>query len=124
MKRLLLVAIAILTLAVTASAQTSHGVDLTWTASTDAAANPSLTYNEYRLIGACPTTGTPVFTKVNSAPITTTEFFDANPAPINSTLCYYVTAVLNGLESAPSSTVQLVFLPPPFPPTGLKAIER
>jgi hypothetical protein len=86
-----------------------HSVSLTWTASTDAAANPLLTYNVYRLVGACPATGTAGFTKLNMTPVTTPAFSDANVGLGN--FCYYVTATLNGAESVPSNTASAVILP-------------
>jgi hypothetical protein len=86
-----------------------HSVSLTWTASTDAAANPLLTYNVYRLIGACPASGTAGFTKLNAAPVMTPAFTDANVGLGN--FCYYVTATLNGAESVPSNTASAVVLP-------------
>jgi hypothetical protein len=83
-------------------------VVLSWTASTDAAANPTLTYNVYKFSGVCTTTGSPVFTKINTAPVTTLTYTDSTVT--TGTFCYYVTAVLNGAESAPSTQVSAVIL--------------
>jgi hypothetical protein len=69
----------VITLAITLAtpaARAQHSVILTWTASTDAAANPSLTYNVYR----SPTcTGT--FAKRNSSPITSTSYAETGVLP-------------------------------------------
>jgi hypothetical protein len=86
-----------------------HSASLTWTASADAAANPTLGYNVYRLAGACPASGTTGFTKLNASPITTTTYSDASVGL--GTFCYYVTATLNGAESVPSNTASAVVLP-------------
>jgi hypothetical protein len=86
-----------------------HSVSLTWTASTDAAANPLLSYNVYRLVGACPASGTAGFTKINTAAVVTPTFADANVGL--GSFCYYVTATLNGAESVPSNTASAVILP-------------
>jgi hypothetical protein len=86
-----------------------HSASLTWTASSDATANPTLGYNVYRLASACPATGTAGFTKLNATPLTSTAFSDTNVGLGNS--CYYVTATLNGAESVPSNTAPAVVLP-------------
>jgi hypothetical protein len=88
----------------------THSVMLTWNASPDAPANPTLTYNAYRLTGACSSTAT--FTKINTAPITALTFTDASVAP--GAYCYYVTAALNGIESVPSNqaAAAILVLPP------------
>lgn len=91
-----------------------HSVGLTWTASTDAAANPTLTYNAYRLNGACPAVApTSIsgsgFTKINTAAVTTTTYSDANIAP--GTYCYFATAFLNSTESIPSNDASAIVQP-------------
>jgi hypothetical protein len=99
-------AIAILLLMLlmpTARGQT-QSTYLAWSPSSDAATNPSLTYNVYR---ASSCTGT--FAKINAAPVTTTNYLDNQP-PAGS-YCYCVTAVLNGLESNPSNTAIATILP-------------
>ena len=98
-----------LALTFAAPARAQHTASLTWTASTDAAANPTLGYNVYRLAGACPTSGTAGFSKLNTATVTTTSFTDSTIALGNA--CYYVTATLNGAESVPSNTASAVILP-------------
>lgn len=80
--------------AIPASAQ--HPVNLTWTASSDAAENPSLEYNIYR---ASTCGGT--YTKLNTTPLAATAYLDAAVLP--GSYCYQVTSVLNGVESAPSN---------------------
>ena len=92
-----------------APAKAQHSASLTWGASPDAAANPTLSYNVYRLSGACPTSGTAGFTKLNTTPVTTLTFTDSTIALGNA--CYYVTATLNGAESVPSNTASAVVLP-------------
>jgi hypothetical protein len=87
-----------------AVAQQSQSTYLRWAASSDAAANPSLTYNVYR---ASSCSGT--FTKINSAPVTATTYLDNQPPP--GSYCYRVTAVLNGVESNPSNAATATILP-------------
>jgi hypothetical protein len=100
-----------------------HTVNLSWGASPDAAANPTLTYNIYRLAGACPS-GAPAtvaaltsagFAAANSAPITTTSYSDTTIGP--GSYCYAATAVLSAAESVPSNLAPAVILP--AAPTGL-----
>jgi hypothetical protein len=90
-------------------ARAQHSVHLTWTASADAASNPSLTYNVYRSPSCSGT-----FARINPAPVSATSYLDAFAAP--ATYCYQVTAVLNGEESVPSNqataVVPAVITPP------------
>jgi len=100
-------ALALLLLATPVPAQAAHNAVLTWGASADAAANPSLAYNIYKLAGACPATapttvGMGGFVKVNTASIAALTYTDT-PLPIGP-VCYYGTATLNGAESVPGST--------------------
>src|SRR5258707_187346 len=111
----ILLLVPLLLLAVPARSQ-SHSVSLSWNASADAAANPTLAYNVYRLSGACPATGTAGFTKLSASPVSGTTFTDAT-VPLGQ-VCYYVTATLNGAESVPSNTASGVVLP--GAPTVLK----
>jgi hypothetical protein len=90
-------------------ARAQHSASLSWTASSDAAANSTLGYNVYRLTGACPASGTAGFTKLNSTPVTSTTYSDTTIGP--GSFCYYVTATLNGAESVPSNTASAVVLP-------------
>jgi len=87
-------------------AQSQYAVKLTWSASSDAAANPSLTYNVYRA-AACPEH----FVKINSVPVTGTSYADTNVGA-GAAYCYQVTAVLSGVESVPSNQV-VAAIPPP-----------
>jgi hypothetical protein len=107
-----LVFVALAVTAAPARAQT-HNVALTWTASADAAANPSLTYNIYRS-SAC--SGT--FAKLNTAPVAATTYLDSAVLP--GTYCYQATAVLAGVESVPSNQAVAVVPAPltltPGPP--------
>jgi hypothetical protein len=104
-----------------------HCVTLTWTASADAAANPTLTYNVYRN-GVCPTTPPATvaaalaagFQKISTSPVTgltyTDNGFPFTPIP-PGIFCYFVTSTLNSAESVPSNLIQAVVLP--APPTNL-----
>jgi hypothetical protein len=107
--RIAVIGFLALALTFAAPAKAQHSASLTWTASTDAAANPTLGYNVYRLAGACPASGTTGFTKLNTATVTTTSFTDSTISLGNA--CYYVTATLNGAESVPSNTASAVILP-------------
>jgi hypothetical protein len=101
----------LLALVLAAPARAQHSASLSWTASSDAAANPTLGYNVYRLAGACPASGTAGFTKLTATPLKTTTFSDTTVSL--GTFCYYVTATLNGAESVPSNTASAVILPGP-----------
>lgn len=134
MKKLLLSLIVILISVCTAKAQlratpTAHDVALSWVASTDAALNPTLGYQVYRLNGACPATlptnvaGATGFVLISGAtPLTTvtyTDFgFPATPLP-PGTYCYFVVSSLGGAQSNidPTGITTAVVLP--APPTGL-----
>lgn len=96
-------------------AQAAHSAVIKWSASPDAAANPTLGYNVYRFQGTCPTGTTPTFVKVNAAPITALTYTDSGLALGN--VCYYVTAVLNGVESVPSASAGGT-----IPPAGVTTI--
>jgi hypothetical protein len=91
-----ILALCALATAAAARAQTPHTVSLSWTASADAAANPSLTYNVYRSTGC-----SGPFVLMNNAPDSATTYLDA--AVFAGTYCYLVTAVLSGVESVPSN---------------------
>lgn len=100
----------VLLLGAVAFGQSGHSVQVSWGASPDAAANPTLTYNLYRAVSVC--TGSPTFTKINTTPITGLTFTDTNVS-VGNTYCYNVTAALNGLESIPSPSTPAVILPAP-----------
>lgn len=102
MKKLAYIFVLIAILVAPACAQAAHQAVLKWGASPDAAANPALGYNVYRLAGACSASGTAGFSKVNAAPITALTFTDSGLGV--GPVCYYVTSTLNGAESAPSNT--------------------
>ncbi len=105
MKRIVaLTAIAIALVASPARAQ--YSVKLSWTASSDAAANPSLTYNVYRAA-----TCAGHFSMINAAPVTGTSYVDTTAA-LGAAYCYQVTAVLGGVESEASNRT-IAALPPP-----------
>lgn len=88
--------------------QGPHSVTINWTASPDAAANPTLSYNIYRAVGSCTNT----FVKINSTAAGVLAFTDTN-VTVGQTYCYQATAVLNGLESIPSNQDPAVILPAP-----------
>jgi fibronectin type 3 domain-containing protein len=105
MKRMLAtLATALALYAMPARAQNS--VKITWSPSSSAAGNPSLTYNVYRA-SSCPGQ----FSKVNSTAVTGTTYIDATVAA-GAAYCYQVTAVLGGIESTPSNQA-VVAVPPP-----------
>jgi hypothetical protein len=106
MKRI--AALLALVLASSASpADAQFTVKITWTASVDAAANPSLTYDIYRA-----STCGGHFVKINAAPVTGTTYLDASAAT-GAAYCYQVTAVLGGVTSAPSNQAIAAVPPPP-----------
>lgn len=105
MKRVALVLALVFALdAVPAHAQNS--VRVSWTQSSDAVGNPSLTYNVYRA-DSCPGQ----FSKLNSAPLSGTSYLDTNVA-IGAAYCYQVTAVLDGVQSIPSNQTTAAVPPP------------
>jgi fibronectin type 3 domain-containing protein len=92
-----LLALAFASVAMPAESQTQYTANITWTASTSAVGNPSLTYNLYRAQN-CPAR----FTQINATPLTATSYTDATVAA-GASYCYQVTAVLGGVESVPSN---------------------
>jgi len=119
MKKLIL-ALMLSVALLSAQGQTVHSATLSWTASPDAAANPTGNYNIYRATGNCADT-TIVFTKVGTATSTATTFTDSTVAAA-TTYCYEVTFVANGLESIDSNLAQAVIPQNPTaprPPTTL-----
>ena len=95
-------------LAVCAQTQ-QHSVTLVW----QDAANPAgTTYNVYKATGLC--SGSPSFNKIATA-VTAKTYQDADVPPGN--VCYYVTAVSSGVESAPSNSALAPV--PSFAPTNL-----
>jgi hypothetical protein len=119
-KKLVLLTILLSGLMSFAQAPVIHQTTLAWLPSPDAAANPTLTYNMYRVPGSCPADGSfPLAsaTQIASA-LTGTTFIDT-AVSVSKTFCYSVTASLNGLESVPSVTSQATT--PLGRPTGLSA---
>ncbi len=88
-------------------AHAQYTVRISWTASVDAAANPSLTYDVYRA-----STCGGLFVKINVAPVTGTTYLDVSAAT-GAAYCYQVTAVLGGVSSAPSNQAIAAVPPPP-----------
>lgn len=119
----LLVAMTLAIITPSAQAQTgSHKVTLVWIASPDAAANPSLTYNVYRMSAPCPPDGSwptanVTVTKIGSA-IATPGFVDT-AVVLGQMYCYATTSQLGTTESVVSNTSAAVI--PLAPPTGLAA---
>lgn len=96
---------------------------ITWSASPDAAANPTLSYNVYRSTGSCPTTIDPTkMTKLGSA--TSLSYSDTTVSV--GTWCYYVTSALNGAESVFDSTAKnwATGVAPPASPTAIMIVIR
>ena len=77
-------------------ARAQNSVNLTWTASADAAANPSLAYNVYRS-PIC----TGAFVKMNASPVAATGYLDSGVLP--GSYCYQVNSVLSGVEGSASN---------------------
>jgi hypothetical protein len=80
----------------------------------DAINPPATTYHAYRAPGVCSEFSR--FERVTSAPLAARTHQDA-PGP--GTWCYRVTALVGGIESAPSAPVTV--LVQPAAPTGLTA---
>lgn len=106
MKRIATVLTLVVSLSVPPAPGQQYVVRLNWTASSDASANPSLTYNVYR----APTCAGH-FLAINSAPVTGTSYVDSSVAS-GAAYCYRVTAVLAGVESTPSNQA-VAAAPPP-----------
>jgi hypothetical protein len=98
-----------------------HSVGLSWTASTDASGNPSLTYTLYRQAHAapCPAAGTGYSVVTSTIASTATSYTDATVSA--GAYCYYLNAVLNGATSVPSNTAAVTV--PVAPPTGLTIVS-
>jgi hypothetical protein len=98
-----------------------HSVGLSWTASTDAAGNPTLTYALYRQAHAtpCPAAGTGYSVVTSLITSTATSYTDTTVSA--GAYCYYLEAVLNGASSVPSNTVAATV--PVAPPSGLTIVS-
>lgn len=81
----------------------AHQAVLSWSAPSDATTGS--TYNVYRAVGVCPTSGlgSLTFVKLNSTGITGLSFTDTSVSVGNS-YCYYGTQVQGSAESVPSNT--------------------
>ena len=88
----------------------AHEVVLGWAASSDAAANPSLTYNVYRGLNSTS------LVKIASG-VAALTYSDSDPSLVPGAYYYTVTSELNGAESAQPTPVSAVI--PPAPPTDL-----
>ncbi len=109
MKRALLFALSFLTLPLMAQSPT-----LTWTPSVSTGG----TVNVYRCSGAACTNFALVAPGIAAAgPFTDT--ISISTVPGKYVLIYYVTAVVNGVESIPSNSVALAVTVRPAPPTNL-----
>lgn len=117
----------LLFLATSASAQAAHTVTLSWTASTDATTNPALTYNMYRLNGACPAAAPAAisgsgFTKQNATPLATTTFTDSSVSP--GVYCYFASAFVNSAESIPSNDASAIIQPKSPTSLGVSSVAE
>jgi len=109
------------------SAQTQAKVALSWSASPSSTTATPGTTNVYRASGNCPTvapTTTAGFSLIATSIAPTGPYTDTVQLTANAqTMCYFVTAVIGGLESVPSTTFQasIEALPAqkPQPPTKL-----
>lgn len=110
MKNLVLTIFGLCCFALSASAQASHSVVLSWGASPDAAANPSLVYNVYRANSSCPASGAPSGASKIGSNVASLSYTDT-AVSVGQSYCYYVTASLNSLESVPSNDGNAVILP-------------
>lgn len=88
--------------------QSTHSIAVSWTPSSDAAANPTLAYQVYRANSLCTATSL-VFVKIGSTTTPVLVFNDLAVPPGN--YCYKVTSLLNGAESVDSNTAPAVILP-------------
>ena len=108
----LLILLALLLIALPASAQGTHSVVLTWTASVDGGA-----VTVYRAPGAC--SASSVFASVTTG-VTANTYTDS--AISVGTYCYQITTVVNGTESLPSNQATARILP--SAPTALVATPK
>jgi hypothetical protein len=95
--------------------QTSHSVVLDWT---PAVQSGTITFNVYRVTGACPSS----FTLTGLTPLvgglSASTYTDTTVSV--GQYCYAVTAVSGTLESGPSPDALAAVTP--FPPTGLTVV--
>ena len=107
MKRLLL--LFVLFLSSLAAQVSAPKVELSW----EDAINQDATYTVKRAAGLC--SGTPTFATIATG-LKTKTYVDASVTAGN--FCYVVTAVVNGIESAPSNASQATV--PAAPPQNLQ----
>jgi hypothetical protein len=99
-----------------------QSVTLSWTASVSSTTATPGTSNVYREIGTCSATqptSTAGFSQIATNIAPSGPYTDT-AVTMGTTYCYIVTAVIGGLESAPSNTFQAIIPSLPSPPTGLK----
>jgi hypothetical protein len=96
------------------STHAQYAVKLSSTASSSAAANPSLTDN-YRASASARH-----FSMINSAPATTISYIE-NDAASGAAYCYQASAVLSGGRRRPSNLAVASVSPPNRPPIGRHA---
>ena len=101
MKKAMLVLFLMITTLSLAQAA-SHSAAVSWTASVDA--STSLTYTISRGTGACTPT-VPSLTVLKSG-VTATSYSDTTVVP--GSYCYSITAVMNGMSSAPLQGTGLI----------------
>jgi fibronectin type 3 domain-containing protein len=94
----------------------THYVTLSFTASPDAAAYPTLTYNVYRQQLVSKTSVCSLGSMQPIGNTATTSYADTN-VQVGAIYCYAVTATLNGGESDFSNTASATI--PIAPPSGL-----
>ena len=90
-----------LLLCVPLPAQAAHSASLTIV---DTVNGTGTTYNFYRAAGTCPVNGlgTLTWVKLTTTPISGLTYTD-NSITVGA-WCFYATAIVNGVESAPSNT--------------------
>lgn len=112
MSKLLLSALSVLALSVSAFGQTSpHSVTLTWTAPSDATSSSTMTM--FRATGAC--SGSPTFSVLASGLAVNKPYVDTTVSV--GTYCYTAQHVLNGANSVNSNLASASVSP--LPATGL-----
>ena len=98
------------------NAQTGHGIQLSWTQTTDTSVQFNTVYRSATPGGPY----TAIFTSV--APITT--YFDPLTSALQGTQACYVVTATDVLESAKSTEACATFPAPPPAPTGTKAVRQ
>lgn len=115
MRKHLLALFALFLLTPFLSAQ-SHSVVLSWTASTDTGGS----VNVYRATVTCTTQPNSSFTVIKSGVAAAGPYTDATVAI--GVVSYYITAVVNGIESTPSNCITVTVRP--AAPTQFVAIPN